>query len=228
MLDTTLFRILALSDSGFPSGGFAHSNGLEAAASFGATEEADDVRAFAEDALDQAASLQGPLVCEAHRIVRAKVEVEERLVALDSLAEARTSGAVTNRASRTQGRTFFSTASGIFPLEIASLAAVAGRLPFMHHAPLFGATLAALEVPLERTMGLYLFGQTRGTLSAAVRLGLLGPNEAQTMLDALGPALARAADRAMSTSLEEAASVSPLLELRAQLHDALYARLFVS
>jgi len=228
MLDTTLFRILALSDSGFPSGGFAHSNGLEAATTFGAVHEPEDVRSFAEDALDQAACLQGPLVCAAFRAVRAGADVTAELSALDALAEARTSGTVTNRASRTQGRTFFGTAAGIFPGETRALAEIAAKLPFMHHAPIFGATLAALDVPLARAVDLYLFGQTRGTLSAAVRLGLVGPNESQAMLDALGPLLARAAELALTTPLEEAANVSPLLELRAQLHDALYARLFLS
>lgn len=228
MLDVSLFRVLALSDSGFPAGGFAHSGGLEAAASFGATREPEDVRAFVEDTIDQAACAQGPALVAAYRAAADGIDLARVLRDLDALVDARTSGAVTNRASRTQGRTFFGTASGIFPAETAPLAAAVKDLPYVHHAPVFGATMAALAIPLERAVSVYLFGQARGVLSAAVRLGLVGPSEGQTILDALGERLSAATTIAITTPLAEAANVSPLLELRAQLHDALYARLFLS
>jgi urease accessory protein len=223
-------RVLALADSGFPAGGFAHSYGLEAHASFGGLEDAQAVRRFAKDALDQAASLQGPLVCAAHALVASgtTTDLAAELVRLDRTAEVRTSSAVQNRASRTQGRTFFATASGVFPEELAALSRSVGALVYMHHAPLFGVTLASLGLDLGDTVNLFLFGQTRGILSAAVRLGLLGPHESQSLLDGLGTSLAESARAARSRPLSEAASTSPLLELRAGLHDSLYARLFLS
>ena len=159
-------RVLALADSGFPAGGFAHSYGLEAHASFGGLEDAQAVRRFAKDALDQAASLQGPLVCAAHALVASgtSTDLAAQLARLDRTAEVRTSSAVQNRASRTQGRTFFATASGVFPEELAPLARSVGSLVYMHHAPLFGVTLASLGLDLGDTVNLFLFGQTRGCL----------------------------------------------------------------
>ncbi len=221
----TFFRVLALSDSGFPSGGFAHSGGLEAAAALGAVSTPSDVATFLDDTVDQAATFSAPLVLAGHASGSGE---GPGLSALDARADVRLVSRVANRASRTQGRTFFATAVASFEGELHALAPVVESLPYKHHAPLFGATLAALGLDRATTARLYLFGQARGALSAAVRLGLVGPHEAQVLLDALGPRLERGAETALVTSVDAAASSSPLLELRAELHDTLYARLFLS
>lgn len=217
---TAPFRVLALADSGFPTGGFAHSYGLEAHTSFGAVVGSEDLRRFAEDSLVQAASSMGPVVREAHR--------GHDLPELDRFVEVRLSSPVQNRASRTQGRTFFATARGVFPSELEALGAVVDELRYVHHAPVFGHTMSKLGVSLDDTVTLFLFAQARGVLSAAVRLGIVGPHEAQSMLDALSEPLRRACAEALQRDLTETATRSPLLELRAGLHDALYARLFLS
>ncbi len=219
------FRVLALADSGFPAGGFAHSHGLEAHAAHGSVRSVDDLRRFTTDALWQAACAQGPLVRSAHD---GRGSAHDGLRELDHTAEIRTTSPVQNRASRTQGRTFFATARGVFSGELARLIEVVQGLEYMHHAPVFGATLAELGLDLDDALTLYLFGQARGILSAGVRLGLLGPSESQSLLDELGPVLADARREARTRPLAEAAGTSPLLELRAGLHDALYSRLFLS
>ena len=50
----TSLLVLQLADSAFPTGGFAHSAGLEAAAQLGEIEGPAGLRAFAEEALWQA------------------------------------------------------------------------------------------------------------------------------------------------------------------------------
>jgi urease accessory protein len=214
-------RLLALSDSAFPSGGFAHSGGLEAHAAFRWVKGAADLACFLEETTWQGALHLGPLLREAHRDAAL-------LPALDRCCDARLTAPVANRASRTQGRTFFATARGVFPQPLALLASAVASLPCCHHAPLYGATLAALGVAADQAMLLYLFGQARGILSAAVRLGLVGPHEGQAMLDEHGETLARAHREAMERPVEEAASPFPLLDLRQGFHDAMYARLFLS
>lgn len=222
----TFFRVLALSDSGFPSGGFAHSGGLEAAAALGAVSTPSDVATFLDDIVDQAATFSAPLVLAGH--ASSGNGEGPGLSALDARADVRLVSRVANRASRTQGRTFFATALASFEDDLRALAPAVESLPCKHHAPLFGAILAALGLDRITTARLYLFGQARGTTSAAVRLGLVGPHEAQVLLDALGPRLERGVETALATPLDRAASSSPLLELRAELHDTLYARLFLS
>jgi urease accessory protein len=66
----------------------------------------------------------------------------------------------------------------------------------------------------------------RGVLSAAVRLGLIGPHEAQRVHHEATAALERALARVVPVS--EVASTAPLLDLLQGAHDRLYARLFQS
>ena len=108
----TFFRVLALSDSGFPSGGFAHSGGLEAAAALGAVSTPSDVATFLDDIVDQAATFSAPLVLAGH--ASSGNGEGPGLSALDARADVRLVSRVANRASRTQGRTFFATALASF------------------------------------------------------------------------------------------------------------------
>lgn len=212
-------RLLALADSAFPTGGFAHSGGLEAHAALRLVRDADGVARFVQESTWQAALHLGPFVREAHA-------APARLAELDLACDVRLATAVANRASRTLGRTFLATARSVFPAELAPLTAARG--PCSHHAPVYGASLSLLGLDRDEALTLYLFGQARGVLSAAVRLGLVGPHEAQAQLDALAPTLALALAEAQRCPLDEAAMPFPLLELRQGLHDTLYARLFLS
>ncbi len=91
------FLLWQLIDSGFPSGGFAHSGGLEANALHGHVEDAAGVLTFARQALAQAGRSALPIVTAVH-------QDPGRLVELDRLSDVFLSNPVANRASRAQGR----------------------------------------------------------------------------------------------------------------------------
>ena len=97
-----------LADSGFHTGGLAHSAGLEAALHHGVIASFAALWDFLHDSLEQAS-------VSALRLMRAAHCAPEALPALDDQAEALLSAHVLNRASRTQGRAFLDTASRIFP-----------------------------------------------------------------------------------------------------------------
>ena len=65
-------------------------------------------------------------------------------------------------------------------------------------------------------------------LSAAVRLGVLGPTYAQSILARMAPALVQACDGACSLSIAVLASSAPELELHALRHSRTDGRLFVA
>src|SRR5215831_5349823 len=208
------WRLLQLADSAFPTGGFAHSAGLEAAAQAG---EVSDLSTFARAALWQAGFGALPLA-------RAAWRDPESLGALDARAEVFLANHVANRASRTQGGAFFSTCARVFPAE-------APRVPeglCMHLAPLWGVVFRALGMSLEETAALLLWCTARGVLSAGVRLGLAGTYEAQRMLVDLGPALDEVAQECSPLTVEELAQPAPLVDLLAATHDRLHSRLFQS
>ncbi len=80
----------------------------------------------------------------------------------------------------------------------------------------------------EEAARLHLFATARGIVSAGVRLGIVGPLEAQATLLRAG-ALAEAVRAATAgRAPEEAAASSPLLDLVQSHQDRLYSRLFQS
>lgn len=216
------WRVWQLADSAFPAGGFAHSSGLEAAWQQGEVTAASLAR-FVRDAVMQAASGSLPFVMGAH-------DDSDALAALDGRCDAFLRNPVANRASRVQGRAWIGTVERSFPRpEIRALCdSVRSSSPARHHAPIFGASLGALGVDREAVARLFLFGVCRGTLSAAVRLGITGTTDAQRLLDERADDLDRALAMGIAIAVEDAAQTAPLADLWQASHDRLYSRLFQS
>jgi len=137
---TISWLLLQLSDSSLPTGGFAHSGGLESLVQQQQVVALADLRRFLRDAIWQTGHFALPLVAAAH-------DDPSSLVRLDQRAEAFLSNHVANRASRTQGRAFLETCARIFPEALHDLrqTAVAAGLRW-HHAPIFGAVLNTLGI----------------------------------------------------------------------------------
>src|SRR6266853_826452 len=96
-----------LADSAFPTGGFAHSAGLEAAWQHGEIRTATELRQWLFASLNQ-------LACTALPFVNAAFAEPQRLTELDQLFDAFTSNHVANRASRLQGKALLGSAERIF------------------------------------------------------------------------------------------------------------------
>lgn len=212
-----------LADSAFPTGGFAHSGGLEAAVQLGWVHGADEVARFVSESLEQAGAFSLPLV-------GAAFDDPARVPEWDALAEAALANPVANRASRAQGAALLATAASTF--ESADIQALRGTAratrPALHLAPIAGFVARALGVERDAALRLHLFLVLRSTLSAAVRLGALGPLEAQALQARLVPVAEDVLARAASAGLDALAQTSPLLDLFQGLHDRLYSRLFSS
>jgi len=215
--------IWQLADAAFPSGGFAHSGGLEAAWHWGQIPDGQRLREFVEAQLVQTAESMAPLV----RAVRID---PPRLVELDRLCHAMLSNHVANRASLAQGRALVVAAERAFGLpELAELARqLRSRAIEGHLAPLFGAMSAALATDAEVAVLLYLYINARTLLSSAVRLNIVGPLEAQAVQFRLGPFVEELAERRSELRPEDAAQTAPTLELLHMTHDRIYSRLFQS
>ena len=93
------FLIWQLVDSAFPTGGFAHSSGLEAAWQHGEVRGRTELVSFIEASLDQLGHAGLPFVLAAF-------DAPEKLAEFDALCDAFTTNHVANRASRAQGRAF--------------------------------------------------------------------------------------------------------------------------
>jgi urease accessory protein len=225
-----------LIDSAFPSGGFAHSAGLEAAVQHGHVADSDAVHAFARQSLAQCGRSALPLVTAAHRRL-------DDLPELDQLADVFLSNPVANRASRAQGRALLTAVARAFPgAQTAPLEAAIrsdARAPQRgcrvgdpagagHYAPLFGGLFNLLDVNLVDTQRAFLFMASRGVSSAAVRLGIIGAYEAQTIQADLAPHIDRVIRDCEALAPHDIAQTAPLIDVFQSTHDRLYSRLFQS
>ena len=217
------WRVIQLADSAFPAGGFAHSAGLEAASHLGEARTPVRLDAFVRAHLWNVGTASLPFVAAAH-------DAPDEVWSLDVKIDALLTNHVANRASRTQGRAFAATCARVF--DHPRLAAIAGhaRSPAAacHHAPVFGASLASIDVGRSETLALHAYLALRGVVSAAVRLGIVGPLEAQRMQERHGETLDAVLRECSALAPDEAASSAPLLDVLGAMHDRLYARLFQS
>ena len=215
--------LLQLADSAFPTGGFAHSGGLEAAWQHGAVRNRADLIQFLEGAIGQCARGALPFAAAAF-------DGELSFAELDETCDAFTTNHVANRASRAQGRAFLGIAATAF--QNGSVHALREQvrnehLPG-HFAVVFGRSLRDLQFGRMETLRLFLFTQLRGWVSSAVRLNIVGPMEGQALQWRLAPCAEQQLLANADLPLERAAQTAPLLEIFQGTQDRLYSRLFQS
>ncbi len=97
-----------------------------------------------------------------------------------------------------------------------------------HLAPLFGAATREIGCPLRTVQRVFLHLTTRGVLSAAVRLGIVGPYAAQRLHAECASLLDRVLERCADLTELDVAQTAPLIDVRQGTHDRLYSRLFQS
>jgi urease accessory protein len=223
-----------LADSAFPTGGFAHSTGLEAAWQHGEVRNRSELREWLAVSLNQISRAALPFVTAAHA-------EPEHLEQLDRLCDAFTSNHVANRASRLQGRALLIAVGRIFPARGLQAASILngndapkrpeGRAPsppFAHLSPVFGAVTSSLGIAHDEAVRLFVFMHLRGAIAAAVRLNIVGPMEGQAIQFQLSGQAEAVAQRGTALTLDDLAQTAPLLDLWQGAQDRLYSRLFQS
>lgn len=211
-----------LLDSAFPVGGFAHSGGLEAAWQGGGLRSKVELETFLRINLEQQGRSMLPLV-------RETLHQPTRFNEIDLFCHSLLSNPVSNRASRMQGQALVSAAIRCLGCtDLESTRSSWDHSTSGHFAPAFGLVLHHLDIPFETAGPMYLFVQVRGWISAAVRLNIIGPFEAQKIQANLGEESDRTWHRCHSLQMVDSAQTSPLLELWQAHHGMLYSRLFQS
>lgn len=224
MTSLSLLRLAQLSDSGFPSGGFAFSGGLETLVQEGAVADDEDVEEFLiAQVLPRWMGIDRWFLQRAH-VVAEFDDSAKQLTVLDVLCEAHNLSAPLSDASARMGRAVLTSAVriGIAPARLHAAQVKAGTAP--GHLPVVQGMLGrALEMPLEAIETAALHSLLMGTLSAAVRMGKMGALGAQAVLLRLGPL---AAAQLKSAPKDAPAAFCPLAEIAAARRSRLTTTLF--
>ena len=183
----------------------------------GEISNAEALTSFLEASLQQIASSIIPLISVIHR-------EPNRFPEMDALSDAFLSNHVANRASRQQGRALLNSSRRIFGPSIPSSTVEAPN----HLAPVFGSVTHALGVARLDATELFLFQHLRGLTASAIRLGIVGPLEAQTSQRRLAPRAREVLAACETLTEDDIAQTAPLLEIWQGGHDRLYSRLFQS
>jgi urease accessory protein len=220
---TSDWLVWQLADSAFPSGGFAHSSGLEAALQAGELYGSEGLVDFIQASLIQAEYGALPFLLVAHGD-------PGKIATIDHLCDVFLSNHVANRASRLQGQALLASAAAAFECGrlVALRAAVKGARLAGHFAPIYGAVSSTLNVQAEQAKRMFLFISLRSLISSAVRLNVVGPLQGQAIQHRLSPFVEKVAQRGGKASLDEISHTAPLLDLLQATHDRLYSRLFQS
>jgi len=221
--------VLHFADTAFPTGGYAHSLGLESYCQAGLVADRAGLSAFLEAHLEGAA---GP--CDATAMVaalRASAAGDlDRCAELDAMLEAMKPVRELREASRQMGRQTLRVAAaltGDARLGSALEAVTRGEAPG-HHAVAFGMVGGVSGWEAREAARAFLYSGVSLLVGAALRLLRMGQLEGQQVLWALQPRIARLADEAAARGPEDIWSFTPGIDVQGMRHVGLEMRLFRS
>jgi urease accessory protein len=216
---------LQLTDSFFPVGAFAYSDGLETAAANGTVHDAESLRIWMNHFLDQAF-----LPCDGLAFMKSADAFRrgdfETVCRIDDELTAIKPAAAVRNASRSVGKRLFAAYSEISKDP--------GFAKFVQTLPQCNAPVAYAVVMTHRGMNsreaLLAFGYSRlaGIVSAGLRLIAMGQQQAQILLAELLERLPDAVERIVQMESEPLRSFAPMMDIAQMNHQYVYSRLFRS
>ncbi|PAN04215.1 hypothetical protein PAHAL_1G049100 [Panicum hallii] len=214
-------------DSILPTGGFAHSYGLEAAMQSRMVNNQEDLRSFVIQVLENTGSLLLPFVYCA-----SKSPDTAAWVKLDQLLEATLTNEVGRKASTSQGSALLRVAASVF-IEIQALqdlrrTLLSSKNVSFHHAPIFGLICGLVGFDSETVQRAYMFVTMRDVFSAATRLNLIGPLAASVLQHQVAADAERMVQKWRDRDVSEASQTAPLLDALQGCHAYMFSRLFCS
>jgi len=220
-------RLLQITDSAFPLGGYAFSSGLESMTHMGLIPDGAALIKYLHNVLGQIVSSEIPFVNHAFKL---SAGTYENLEPVFRLCDAFITVPATRKASITQGRALLGAMHSAYPEHsVADFRDwVRGRKLDPHLAPTFGFIARLIGLTHEQAVKGYCFMAVRDQIYAAVRLGVSGPLEAQRMLGELLTEIDAIGGPALERECHQAFKSCTVLEIAQAHHSRLYSRLFQS
>jgi urease accessory protein len=214
---TALTALLLLADGRLPSGGHAHSGGVEAAVGAGRVCDLSTLEDFLRGRLATVGLVSAAFAA-------AGAVPGRDLSELDAGLDARTPSPALRRASRAQGRALLRAGRAMWPLSPAA--------DGLHHPVALGVVAAAAGLSPEQAALAAAYGSVTGPATSAVRLLSLDPYPVHGVLARLAAECDRTAEIAASYAGRGVdalpAASAPLLDISAEAHATWEVRLFAS
>jgi urease accessory protein len=216
--------LLQWGDSAYPTGGFAYSSGLEAMARWPAFTTLDHLREYLVLVLEQAFMADLPYLVAMH--AAAKRGEEKTLADLVWEWDAFQHQPTLRRASLAQGEAWMRLYRDSHPEASLKERDTTGTHQPLHFIAALASTAAAEGLLEAELRELYLHLVLRDQVAAAVRLGLLGANQAQSLQTQVAKQTCQRWRERQVSLPEDAVRCAPVLETVQALHPHMYVRLF--
>ena len=215
----TIVQMMHLADSALPVGGFAFSSGLEAAVKSGMVSTRPSLVRYLKGVLKQWGAFELPFIGSFYNDGSPEELLRyDRMLLTQAMRKASIDQA---RGWRRVFADFFPALSteGILTRFVDAGAAV-------HYVPLYALSLKMAGATEEQIKELCLFTQLRDQVSAAVRLGLIGPSAAQSIQSEVEQGIGAIVAASENKKSDDARRSTPVMDVAQMLHPMLYTKLF--
>jgi urease accessory protein len=223
MTPAQLVRALQLTDSLFPVGGYAYSDGLETAASTGRVVDAESLSGWMDHYI--AATF---IPCEGLALLKSVRAVENNdwiaIRAIDQELTALKPAAAARASSRAIGKRLLAACATIS----AECRRLETELTECNAALAYGIALTLQGIGGREALLAFGYSRLAGMVSAGMRLIAMGHQQGQVVLARALDQLPPATEQVLRTEQEPLRSFNPLLDVQQMNHRYVYSRLFRS
>lgn len=92
----------------------------------------------------------------------------------------------------------------------------------------FAVCCSALDIEIEKSLLMFLYGFVASTAGAALRLGMIQHFESQKMIHELKPLMVKIAHNSIAKSLDDIWQFSPQIEINQMHHEEMDSRMFIT
>jgi urease accessory protein len=222
-----LYRLLAWLSPGFPTGAFAFSHGLEAAAASGAVRDRASLQRWIGMIVSSGSGrIDADILRDAHCAamgddIEALISANRRGLAFRATAEIALE-------TTAQGTAFLDTCRAAWAEPFLDRWAKALDGGPVCYAAAVGVATARAGTSIEWALTGYLQAVGANLVSAGLRLGIIGQTDGQRILSALESTICAAVAGALSRQPDAFGSATLAVELASMAHETQYTRLFRS
>ena len=219
-------RLLHLVDSAIPTGSFAYSYGLESSTTFGLIKNQFALRNYLYAYLQQVASMELPFIYSCFELPQPDLGAELADIAQEY--DAMMLVPTMHKASLVQGKNWLKLLASFYPeAGLTDLSAwFAEQCLALHFTLMFALGLKRVGFSCAEAQAMFLHMALRDQLSAAIRLGVIGPMEGHKLQHDFYAVFDNLLASQANKAYFQATRSAFLLDTAQAFHEDIYSKLF--